>query len=75
MWIFLITEVMMFGGLFSAYTVYRLSYPQAFDMGSAEMEIILGAINTARAASAAVSPWRLRCTARRLGKRGCWRCS
>lgn len=47
MWIFLITEVMLFGGLFMAYTVYRLSAPQAFDTGSSEMEITLGAINTA----------------------------
>jgi cytochrome c oxidase subunit 3 len=47
MWVFLITEVMLFGGLFMAYTVYRLSNPQAFDEGSKEMEIILGAVNTA----------------------------
>lgn len=47
MWIFLMTEVMLFGGLFTAYTVYRLSNPQAFDVGSAHMEIVLGAINTA----------------------------
>lgn len=47
MWIFLITEVMLFGGLFSAYTVYRMSDPQAFDAGSSHMEIWLGATNTA----------------------------
>lgn len=47
MWIFIATEVMLFGGLFTAYTVYRLSDPQAFDTGSAHMEIWLGAINTA----------------------------
>jgi len=47
MWIFLATEVMMFGGLFTAYTVYRLSAPQAFNLGSADMEIVLGAVNTA----------------------------
>jgi cytochrome c oxidase subunit III len=47
MWVFLITEVMLFGGLFMAYTVYRLSNPQAFDAGSAHMEITLGAVNTA----------------------------
>ena len=27
MWIFLITEVMFFGGIFLAYTVYRRAYP------------------------------------------------
>jgi cytochrome c oxidase subunit 3 len=47
MWIFLMTEVMLFGGLFVAYTVYRLSHPQAFDLGSSEMESSIGAINTA----------------------------
>ncbi len=47
MWIFLMTEVMLFGGLFVAYTVYQLSHPQAFDIGSSEMESTIGAINTA----------------------------
>ncbi len=47
MWVFLITEVMMFGGLFTAFTVYRLSNPAAFNEGSKEMTIVLGAINTA----------------------------
>ncbi len=47
MWIFLVTEVMLFGGLFTAYTVYRLSNPQAFDIGSSHMEMVLGAVNTA----------------------------
>jgi cytochrome c oxidase subunit 3 len=47
MWIFLMTEVMLFGGLFVAYTVYRLSHPQAFDIGSSEMEATIGAVNTA----------------------------
>lgn len=46
MWIFLITEVMLFGALFSAYTVYRSLHPQAFDLGSAHMESVIGAINT-----------------------------
>lgn len=47
MWVFLITEVMLFGGLFTAFTVYRLSHPMAFDAGSAHMEFLLGGINTA----------------------------
>jgi cytochrome c oxidase subunit 3 len=47
MWIFLATEVMMFGGLFMAYTVYRFSHPQAFAEGSAGMDIVLGSINSA----------------------------
>ena len=47
MWVFLVTEIMMFGGLFMAYTVYRMSHPQAFAAGSADMNILLGSINTA----------------------------
>lgn len=47
MWIFIITEVMLFGGLFTAFTVYRHSYTMAFDVGSAGMDHALGAINTA----------------------------
>ena len=34
MWIFLITEVMFFGGMFAAYTVYRRAYPDAFAVAS-----------------------------------------
>ncbi len=47
MWIFLMTEVLLFGGLFTAFTAYRISHPHAFDLGSKDMEIVLGAINTA----------------------------
>ncbi len=46
-WLFLMTEVMMFGGLFVAYTVYRFNHPQAFAEGSSEMDIVLGSINSA----------------------------
>lgn len=47
MWIFLITEIMFFGGMFCAYLVYRLSYYQSWVDGSQRMDITLGAINTA----------------------------
>lgn len=47
MWVFLMTEVMMFGGLFTAFAVYRLYYFQPFTQGSSEMDILLGSINTA----------------------------
>lgn len=46
-WLFLMTEVMMFGGLFVAYTVYRFNHPQAFVEGSSSMDIVLGSINSA----------------------------
>ena len=47
MWMFLLTEIMFFGGLFTAYLVYRSSYYQAFVEGSQKMNIWLGATNTA----------------------------
>jgi len=47
MWVFLVTEVMFFGGVFTAYVVYRLAHPYAFALGSHELDITLGAINTA----------------------------
>ncbi|MBV8847819.1 MAG: cytochrome c oxidase subunit 3 family protein [Bryobacterales bacterium] len=47
MWIFIMTEVMLFGGLFLAFTVYRMKFPESFIVGSGDMSITLGAINTA----------------------------
>jgi cytochrome c oxidase subunit 3 len=46
MWLFLLTEIMFFGGLFTAYVVYRAAYPEAFHGASAELDIRLGAFNT-----------------------------
>ncbi|MBA3651282.1 MAG: cytochrome c oxidase subunit 3 family protein [Chthoniobacterales bacterium] len=47
MWIFLATEVLFFGGLFLAYTVYRYLSPEAFAAASRHTEVILGGANTA----------------------------
>lgn len=47
MWIFLVQEVMFFGGVFTAYIVYRTASPRAFALGSNTLDIKLGAINTA----------------------------
>ena len=46
MWLFLVTEVMFFGGLFLAYMLYRIWYPQAWSEGSLELDIALGGFNT-----------------------------
>jgi len=46
MWLFLITEIMFFGGLFLAYVVYRTTFPEAFHAASKELDIGLGALNT-----------------------------
>jgi cytochrome c oxidase subunit 3 len=47
MWAFVVQEALFFGGLFTAYLVYRFLYPQAFVLGSHELDIRLGGINTA----------------------------
>jgi cytochrome c oxidase subunit 3 len=47
MWIFLATEVLFFGGMFSAYVVYRATYRTAFEIASNQLDITLGAFNTA----------------------------
>ena len=46
MWIFLVTEVMFFGGLFATYMLYRFWFPEAWSEGSRELDIVLGAVNT-----------------------------
>jgi cytochrome c oxidase subunit 3 len=47
MWIFLVTEVMFFGGLFLGYVTYRIVYPDAFADASRHLDTLLGAVNTA----------------------------
>ena len=47
MWVFLVTEIMFFGGLFMAYIVYRAASPEAFQEASAHLAISWGAFNTA----------------------------
>ena len=46
MWVFLVTEIMFFGGLFEAYAVYREMHFQAFVHASHHLDLALGAINT-----------------------------
>ena len=46
MWIFLITEIMFFGGMFAAYTIYRTWYPTVFAVASTSINAPIGATNT-----------------------------
>jgi cytochrome c oxidase subunit III len=46
MWLFLLTEIMFFGGLFFAYLLYRNWYYDAFVAASNQLSIPLGAFNT-----------------------------
>jgi len=47
MWVFLATEVLLFGGLILGYLVYRHAYPVAFAAASRQTEIVIGTANTA----------------------------
>ena len=47
MWVFLVTEILFFGGMFTAYTVYRNLHLPAFIQGSHELIVRYGATNTA----------------------------
>jgi cytochrome c oxidase subunit III len=46
MWVFLVTEVLFFGGLFTTYMIYRSWYPDAFAVASHELDVVLGTTNT-----------------------------
>lgn len=46
MWLFLVTEILFFGGLFTAYIVYRSMHPDIWEMGGQHMEFWPGTINT-----------------------------
>lgn len=46
MWVFLVTEILFFGGLFVAYIVYRSWHPDLFEQAAMTLDTTLGAINT-----------------------------
>jgi cytochrome c oxidase subunit 3 len=46
MWLFMVQEIMFFGGLFAAYAVYRFLYPEAYLVGAATQNLKLGILNT-----------------------------
>lgn len=46
MWIFLYSEIILFGGLFVLYAVYLHRYPEFFAEGGKELDRVIGAINT-----------------------------
>lgn len=47
MWLFLFTEIMMFGGLFLLYATYRVRFPQEFAHSAQQLDLWLGAANAA----------------------------
>jgi cytochrome c oxidase subunit 3 len=46
MWLFLSTEILIFGAVFTCYAVYRLRYPHDFEAASARLNILIGSVNT-----------------------------
>lgn len=46
MWLFLFTELLLFGGLFLVYAVYRAMHPAEFHEAAKELSTVIGAINT-----------------------------
>lgn len=60
-WIFLGTEILFFGGLFTGYAVYRFLYPAGFEAAGAETNIWYGTANTVilltSSATMAVAVW------------------
>jgi len=47
MWVFLLTEILFFGGLFAAYMIYRVWYFDAFAEASRSLSLFWGGLNTA----------------------------
>jgi heme/copper-type cytochrome/quinol oxidase subunit 3 len=58
-WLFLASEVMLFGALFSAYTLLRVSAP-AWPVGRTVLSLPLGSVNTAILLAMSVVAWRAR---------------
>jgi len=46
MWLFIFTELLLFGGLFIVYSVYRFMNQDAFHLAAEELNTTIGAINT-----------------------------
>jgi cytochrome c oxidase subunit 3 len=66
-WVFLLTEVLFFSGLFCAYAVFRRNHPELFVDGHHFLNTILGAVNTAvLLLSSFTMAWGVRCA--QLGK-------
>ena len=46
MWVFLATEILIFGAIITGYTIYRVRYPRDFEAASAKLNVLIGSINT-----------------------------
>lgn len=46
MWLFLFTEVLLFGGMFVLYSVYLSRYPHEFHLAGKQLDVVIGTVNT-----------------------------
>ncbi len=46
MWVFLSTELLLFGALFTGYTIYRIQYEASFEEASKHLNLLIGGVNT-----------------------------
>ncbi len=46
MWLFIFTEILLFGGLFIVYSIYRYLYSDAFHLAARELNLTIGTINS-----------------------------
>ncbi len=46
MWLFLFTEMLLFGGLFIVYSIYRFRNAEAFHFAAEELSVFIGTVNT-----------------------------
>jgi cytochrome c oxidase subunit III len=47
MWVFIASEILLFGALFAVYTYYRYMHPAVFHHAAGELKLTLGTVNTA----------------------------
>ena len=65
MWLFLATEILLFGGLFCAYAIYRAHHPEVFIAGHHHLNKMMGTINTViLLCSSFTMAWAVRCSQR-----------
>jgi cytochrome c oxidase subunit 3 len=70
MWVFLVTEILFFGGLFTAYVIYRQRFHGVFVDASKHLDVVLGGTNTvvliASSLTMAMSIWAAQVNKRKL---------
>ena len=62
MWLFMLTEILLFGGLFCVYAVYRANHPEFFFYAERFLDKTLGALNTCVLITSSLTmAWAVRC--------------